>query len=256
MGLEIGFALIASAFIAGVLSFLAPCTFPIVPAYLGFISGVRPEDLEDKEKAGLAKRKIVLNGVAFIVGFAIVFIALGSLIGFVGGALLFNVTIWASRIGGALIILFGLMMLGVFKLSFLQSDKKIKMPKWLNVGKPSSSMIIGSIFAFGWTPCVGPVLGAILTLSATSGTAGQGAFLLAVFSLGLAIPFIVVAVAFSRATSFIEKNSKYLKAMSVIGGVFLIFLGILVMTDSFGILIDYGYRWFDFLNYERLMDFL
>jgi cytochrome c-type biogenesis protein len=240
------FTLVIPAFIAGLLTFLAPCTLPLVPAYLGFISGVTTDDLNNPETARTARRKIFLNGLLFIVGFSVIFIVFGTV----------PFRLWLGRIGGVMVILFGLFMLGVFKLPFLQVERRLKMPSFLTIGKPSSSFVIGGAFAFGWTPCVGPVLGSILLLASTSTSALQGAFLLAVFSLGLAIPFLLIALGFSRATAYIEKITKYLRVVSVIGGVFLIALGILLLTDNFSLLIQYGYQFFDFINYEGLLDYL
>ena len=253
MGIEIGF--IVSAFVAGLIMFLAPCTLPLLPAYLGFISGVSLDDMKDPEKAAKARRKIIFNGVFFILGFSIVFILFGTLAGLFGSAIA-DFRIWAGRIGGALVIIFGLFMLGVFKIPALQMDKRIKLPSFLKIGRPESSLVIGGAFAFGWTPCVGPILASILLLASTSTTAFQGGFLLAVFSLGLAIPFILVAILYSRATTLISGATKYLNVVSIIGGVFLILLGLLLITDNFGLTIQYGYQYLDFLNYDRLLDFL
>ena len=251
--ISIGF--IISAFIAGLLTFLAPCTLPLVPAYLGFISGVSTDDLKDPAKAKAARRKIFLNGVFFIFGFSIVFIVFGTLAGLIGQELV-PFRIWLTRLGGILVILFGLFMLGFFKLPFLQVDKRMKVPSFLTIGKPTSSLAIGSAFAFGWTPCVGPILGSILLLASTQTTALQGAFLLTVFSAGLAIPFLLVAIGFSHATKYIEKISVYLKWVSIVGGVFLILLGFLLLTNNFSLLIQYGFQIFDFIDYEGLLNFL
>ena len=253
--MEIGFIFIISTFFAGILTFLAPRTLPLVPAYLGFISGVDQDALKNPETARAARRKIFFNGLAFIVGFSLVFIAFGVLAGIAGQALA-PYRIWMARIGGILVILFGLFMLGFFKLPFFQSDKRIPIPKWLTLGRPSSSLFIGGTFALGWTPCVGPILGSVLLLAGTSATAVQGGFLLAVFSLGLAIPFLIIALLFSRATRYIDSISKYLKWVSIIGGIFLILLGLLLVTDNFGLTIQYGYELLDFINYDRLLDFL
>lgn len=253
--MEIGFIFIISTFFAGILTFLAPCTLPLVPAYLGFISGIDQDALKNPETAKAARRKIFFNGLAFIVGFSLVFIAFGVLAGIAGQALA-PYRVWMARIGGVLVILFGLFMLGFFKLPFFQSDKRIPIPKWLTLGRPSSSLFIGGTFALGWTPCVGPILGSVLLLAGTSATAVQGGFLLAVFSLGLAIPFLIIALLFSRATRYIDSISKYLKWVSIIGGIFLILLGALLVTDNFGLTIQYGYELLDFINYDRLLDFL
>lgn len=253
--IELSIGFIAASFFAGLLTFLAPCTLPLVPAYLGFISGVDQDALKNPETAKAARRKIFLNGLSFIIGFSLIFIAFGVLAGFAGTALA-PYRIWLARIGGALVILFGLFMLGFFKLPLFQSDKRIPIPQWLTLGKPSSSFFIGGTFALGWTPCVGPILGSILLLAGTSGTALTGGLMLTVFSIGLAIPFLLIALAFSKATAYIDRISKYLKGVSIVGGLFLILLGALLITDNFGLTIQYGYELFDFINYDRLLDYL
>lgn len=249
------FTLIIPAFIAGLLTFLAPCTLPLVPAYLGFISGVHPDELSNPATARVARWKIFFNGLAFIIGFSFVFIVFGTLAGLLGQALV-PYRIWLARLGGVLIILFGLFMLGTFNIPYLSGDKRLPIFSWLKLGHPSSSLFIGGTFALGWTPCVGPILGSILLLAGTSGTALQGTVLLSVFSLGLAVPFLLIALAFSRATTFIDASSKYLKGISIVGGVFLIALGLLLMTDNFGLTIQYGYQLLEFINYDRLLEFL
>jgi len=253
--MELGIAFIISSFVAGLLTFLAPCTLPLVPAYLGFISGVSANDLADPARAPRARKRIFLNGLFFILGFSIVFIMFGTLAGFAGQGLAES-RIWLGRSGGVLVILFGLFMLGVFNIPFLQAERRIKLPQFLTIGKPASSLAIGGAFAFGWTPCVGPILGSILLLASTSATAPQGALLLAIFSAGLAVPFLLIALGFSRATKYIEQMTKYLKAVSVVGGIFLVALGVLLLTNNFSLLIQYGYELFDFINYERLLNYL
>src|SRR3989344_8790592 len=148
------FSLIIPAFIAGFLMFLAPCTLPLVPGYLGFISGVSLTDLQDKKKSKKIRFKIILNGLFFVIGFSLVFITLGTTAGFLG-RLLLQYKIWLARIGGIFVIIFGLYMMNVFKMGFLQRDFRIKMPTIFERGKPVNSLILGATFAFGWTPCVG-----------------------------------------------------------------------------------------------------
>lgn len=248
-------AFVISAFIAGIITFLAPCTLPLVPAYLGFISGVSSDDLKDPEKAKSARRKIIKNGFAFVIGFSIIFIAFGTLAGLLGQGLAEYQSI-LTKVGGVFVIMFGLLMLGVFRIPFLQIDKKIKTPAFIKVGSTPSSLIIGSIFALGWTPCVGPILGSILLLASTSSTAFQGAFLLAVFSAGLAVPFIIIAFAFSSATKYISAITKYMTWISAVGGIFLILLGILLLTDNFDLLIQYGFKLFKVFEYDAILDLL
>lgn len=249
-------SLIIPAFIAGILTFLAPCTLPLVPGYLGFISGASLENLKDPAKAKKARWKIFLNGFFFMLGFSAVFIILGTLVGLIGATLLAPYRLWLGRIGGVFVILFGLFMLNVLKIPFLMQEKQLKTSAFLKRGKPTSSFILGSAFAFGWTPCVGPILGSILTLAATSTTAVQGTLLLSFFSLGLAVPFLALALGIGSASAHIAKVSKYLNIVSIIGGVFLIALGILLLTNTFGVWVAYFYQVFDFINYDRLLDYL
>ena len=151
-------------------------------------------------------------------------------------------------------------MLGVFKIpfltSFLATERKFKLPFKIKPGNPLSSTLIGAAFATGWTPCVGPILGSILLLASTSSTALQGGFLLFVFSMGLAVPFLAIAAGVGAASSSIAKISKYLHWVEIIGGVFLILLGLLLITNNFVLLISYGFQFFQFLNYEALLKFL
>ncbi len=249
-------SLIIPAFIAGVLTFLAPCTLPLVPGYLGFISGASLEDLKDPEKAKKARWKIFLNGFFFMAGFSAVFIIMGTLVGFVGARFLIPYRLWLGRIGGVFVIIFGLFMLNVLKIPFLMQEKQLKAPTLFKRGKPTNSFILGSAFAFGWTPCVGPILGSILLLASTSTSALQGALMLTIFSAGLAVPFLLIAIGIGSASRYIQNISKYLNVVSIIGGIFLIFLGILLVSGNIGLLISYGYKIFQFINYDRLLDYL
>ncbi len=253
--------LIAPAFIAGLLTFLAPCTLPLVPGFLGFISGVSADDIntKDPEQARKIRRKIFLNGVLYVVGFSLVFILMGSLFG-LGGFAIAKYRIWLTRIGGIFVIIFGLYMMHVLKfkfLNFLGSTKRVNSFSWLKPGRPSSSLLFGATFAFGWSPCVGPILGSILLLASSSATVASGAFLLAVFSLGLGIPFLVIAAGISSAAKYLHRIEKHLKVISMIGGVFLVFLGVLMVTNNLGVWIGFFFEIFSGLNYEeRLLDFL
>jgi len=249
------FSLVIPAFIAGVLTFLAPCTLPLVPGYLSFISGVSAEEMKDEATARRARRKIFLNGVMYVVGFSLIFILFGTLAGFLGAALA-PLKIWVARIGGAFVIIFGLFMIGLVRPRFLMRERQFHIPFLTQGGKPVNSFILGVIFAFGWTPCVGPILGSILLLASTSVTALQGALLLFVFSMGLAIPFLLIALGIGSAIHAISRITPLLNAISVIGGIFLIGLGILLITGNFSLLISYGYRIFRFIEYERLLDYL
>jgi len=252
---SLSFTLLISAFGAGVLTFLAPCTLPLVPGYLGLISGVSREELADPDRAGSARRRIVKNGLFFIFGFSLIFIIFGAIVGLAGQALapFQNILI---RAGGVVIIVFGLAMTGVLKLKILQVEKRLRMPSWLTPGKPASSFFIGALFAIGWTPCVGPILGSILILASSTATVSSAVILLFAFSLGLALPFLAVAVGFSSATRYIKSLAKYINWLSVVGGVFLVLLGLLLATGNFQLLIVYGYRALEFVNYEAILEYL
>ncbi len=187
--------LVIAAFVAGLFTFLAPCTLPLVPAYLAFISGVSLKDLADDNKARAARRKILANSLLYVLGFSVVFIFFGILFG-VGGESLRQYRPMLQRIGGILVIFFGLYMMKVFRLpgfQFLDSERRFPAARIIKPGNPLSSFLFGSVFALGWTPCIGPILGSILTLAAASATVVQGGLLLAVFSLGLGVPFIAIA---------------------------------------------------------------
>lgn len=243
-----------SAFIAGFLTFLAPCTLPLVPGYLSFISGVSVDEVRDARRLKHARKKILLNGLMYVIGFSFIFIFFGTLAGFIGTALA-PLRIWLARLGGALVILFGFYMLGAVRLPFLAKEVGFRFPL-LERGKPINSMLLGAAFAVGWTPCVGPILASILFLTAASATAFQGFLLLLIFSLGLAIPFLLVAVGIGHAAQVLSRLTPLLNAISIIGGVFLIGLGVLLITGNFVLLISYGYSIFRFIEYERLLDYL
>lgn len=241
----IHFDLIVPAFIAGVLMFLAPCTLPLVPGYLGFISGVAIDDVKKNKKNKSLRAQIFLNGLFYVIGFSIVFIILGTLFA-LGGATLAHNRIWLSRIGGLFIIIFGLYMMHVLhldKLKFLQSEHRLNLMRYLKPGNPISSLLFGATFAFGWTPCVGPILASILFLASSLQTIWQGAFLLFIFSLGLGIPFLIIAATISWSLDYLKKIHKYLNVISFVGGVFLVFIGYLLLTNSLG-------QWVGLFNYK------
>ncbi len=251
-------SLIISSFIAGVLTFLAPCTLPLVPAYLGFISGVSSKDLHDPKKVGSVRKRIFLNGVLYTIGFSSVFIFFGTLFG-LGGVALAQYRPLLQKIGGVLVIVFGLYLLKLVKipqLSFLDSEQRFPLAKILKPGKPINSLLFGAAFAFGWTPCVGPILGSVLTLAAASATVWKGAFLLGIFSLGLAIPFLVIAAMIGHASHMVEIVSRYLDRISIVGGLFLVLLGILIVTNNIGEWTSLFYRVFHFINYNALLNYL
>ena len=266
-------ALLIPSFIAGVLTFLAPCTLPLVPGYLGFISGVSLDDLGKGKQSGRVRRKIFLNGLFYVIGFSVVFVILGTLISFLGGALFAQSRSVLARLGGAFVIMFGVFMVSsslVFYearwpwlkrlrlpgIAWMSREHRIHTGAWLKPGNPASSVLFGATFALGWTPCVGPVLGAILTLAAAGASVGQGALLLTVFSLGLAVPFLVLAGGIGYFAQRLDRFNSILPAISIVGGFFIVMLGIFVLTNSLGIWISWFFQVFSFINYDALLDYL
>ena len=252
-------SLIGPSFLAGVLTFLAPCTLPLVPGYLGFISGVSLKDLEDPTQARKARWKIFWNGLWYVIGFSVVFIILGSLVG-LGGVAISKYRVLLGQIGGLFVIGFGLYMMQIFRipaLAFLDRERRLPALKFVKPGTPVSSFLFGATFAFGWTPCVGPILGSILLLAATTATVAQGAFLLAVFSLGLGLPFLLVALGIGSIAPRLQKLGKAMEVMSMVGGVFLVFIGVLLLTNKLGFWIGWFFKTFSWLRFEeRLLDYL
>ncbi len=252
---ELDIAFATAAFVAGVLMFLAPCTLPLVPAYLAFISGLTPNDLRDPATATAARRSILINGLLFCIGFSVIFIVFGLLAGMFG-AYVGQFRAILSQVGGAFIIVFGLMMLNIVRFTPLLRERRLRVPRIFTPGNPLSAFVIGSTFALGWTPCVGPVLASVLLLASTSATIWSGGLLLTIFSLGLSVPFIVTAVLYARATKVINSVTRISKWISWIGGLFLILIGLLLLTENFGLMLEYGYRIFYFIGFEALFNYL
>lgn len=247
-------ALIVPSFIAGMLTFLAPCTLPLVPAYLAFIGGVAPSEALDRNASRSIRRKVLANGALFVLGFSAVFIILGVVAGLLG-VLFAPYQLWLSRIGGVVVIAFGLFMLGALKIPFLDREFKLRSGANAKSG-PWRSLILGASFSMGWTPCVGPILGSVLILAGTSGTALSGAALLTVFSLGLAVPFLAVAYAAGYAEAALARLAPLTRAIGVIGGLFLIGIGFLLITGSMPAFIAAAYRLLNFLHYDSLTQYL
>jgi cytochrome c-type biogenesis protein len=248
-------SLIIPAFIAGLITFFTPCTLPLVPVYLAVVSGVPVKDLQDPGKAHQVHWKIFTNGAWFVLGFSVVLIALGTIAGALGQALS-QYRELIVQVGGLFVIFFGLFMLQAVKIPLLDKTARLRTPKIFKQGSSVNAFVIGAVFGFGWTPCIGPILGTILLLASLSATVWQGAFLLFVFSIGLAIPFLIVAALAGSAVKRIRQISKYMHVISMIGGVFLIVLGVLLLIDKMDLLITWGYRLFGFINYESIINYL
>jgi cytochrome c-type biogenesis protein len=222
-----------TALIGGLLSFASPCVLPIVPGYLSFITGMGLEQLTQKESRSKVVRTALVNSVTFVIGFSLVFVMLGASATAVGRFLQEYMGIF-SKVAGVLLIIFGLHMIGVVRIPFLLYEKRIH-----REGKTTGilrSFTAGLFFAFGWTPCIGPILAGILAIAATTATAQQGMALLSVYSLGLGIPFILSAVFLNAFFSVFAKLRAHLHKVEIAGGVILVILGTLIFTNKLGII--------------------
>jgi cytochrome c-type biogenesis protein len=228
------FPLPIAAFFAGLISFLSPCVLPLVPGYVSLISGTGVEELKSQEAR--VPRKLLLNSAAFILGFSIVFITLGAISTEVG-QLLAHYKSLLAQVAGVVIILFGLHFTGLLRINALYADKRLH-----NVKGGSSTLgafAIGFAFAFGWTPCVGPILAVILGFAATQDSLVKGVMLLAIYSLGLAVPFLLTSLAIERFLKFYSRFRAYMHAVEVASGGLLIALGALLVLGRFTIISNY-----------------
>ena len=218
------------AFLAGLLSFLSPCVLPLVPGYVSLISGVSIDHLKGggDESRTNARRAVILNSIAFNIGLSIIFVSLGAAAGLLGTSLTSNP--WIRIIGGIVIIAFGLQLIGLLKISALYKDTRM-----FSQQKPRGmlgSMTLGMAFAAGWTPCIGPILGGIIGLAATSGGWKRGLFLSCFYAAGLAVPFLLTGLGINKFLSFYSKFRKHLHKVEVVSGVMLISIGLLVATNQ------------------------
>ncbi len=227
------------AFTAGLFSFLSPCVLPLIPSYLSFVSGVSLEEMRAAEIVSHVRRRVVLNSLAFIVGFSLVFISLGVSASFLGSFFL-GYRDFIRILGGIFILIVGTYITGVIKIAplerYLQFNLKDKPAGYLG------SVLVGITFAVAWTPCVGPILGAILALAGTSGEIERGILLLATYAAGLALPLFLSAVAVDSFFQFSRFFRRYIQAAHVGAGVLLILVGILLITDTMTLMNSYAIR--------------
>ena len=224
---------------AGILSFLSPCVLPIFPSYLSFITGLSFSELSGSVNNVRTRRAIILNALCFIFGFSVVFMALGASFSLLG-QLLFDYQQILRKVGGVLIILFGLYIAGFLTLPFLTRTFQLELKD-----RPAGylgAFIVGVTFAAGWTPCVGPILGSILLYASTAKTAYTGIMMLGAYSLGLAIPFFLSALALNRFLDYFDRFKRLIPVVSTVGGIFLIFVGGLLLTNYFTLLSTYALR--------------
>ncbi len=223
--LEIG---LLSAFVAGLLAFISPCILPLIPIYIGIMSS---DSIYKSDNIKISARlRLILNSIFFVIGFSVIFIALGSTATLIGQALNKYINI-IGRVGGAILIVFGLQYIGLFKIRFLNMEKRFNVPAAAKQGY-LRSFLIGVTFSFGWIPCVGLILSGILLIASRLDTLFEGILLLVVFSMGLGLPFILASIFLSFFSNFFKKINKRLNIIKIISGVFLIALGIVFVTDS------------------------
>jgi cytochrome c-type biogenesis protein len=233
------------AVLAGVLSFISPCVLPLVPAYIGYLTGqaaantsggtlaVAGAGSETSATAQASRWIVFLHGLFFVLGFGAVFVLLGITAGAIGqiGRQFWRATDWIMRIGGLLIIVLGLHTMGVIRIPFLYYDTRKQTRPRHELGF-AGSLFMGVTFAAGWSPCLGPILAAMLTLGSTTGSAGRAAILLAAYALGLGIPFLLAALLLDRATEQLRKLQKHMRIIEIVSGVLLIAVGIIVFTGT------------------------
>ena len=236
---------IAIAFTAGVFSFLSPCVLPLVPSYLTFVTGMSLEDLQE----GVNRKATFMHSMLFVVGFSTIFILLGASASFLG-QFLRQYELLIARIGGVIIIVLGLHLAGVFRLTPLMREKRVHL-----ADKPAGylgTLGVGMAFGAGWTPCIGPILGAILTYGMTQETMWAGVGLLSVYSLGLAVPFLIASLALDWFLQSFKRFRKWIPVVEKASGVLLVILGILLLTGQFTVLASWLTRYTPAFILERI----
>ena len=231
------------AFTAGILSFVSPCVLPLIPSYLTYMTGLSFKQLDEAHAGAKVRLIVLLHTLCFIFGFSLIFILLGAIAGIASGqiqAYLREGLDWVEKIGGLLILLFGLHMTGILSFRALLGDKRLQLHK-----KPAGffgTMIIGIAFAAGWTPCIGPILASILMIAATSGHVGEGTILLTFYSLGLGIPFLLSGLLFHQFLSAFKRLRCHLRKIEIGTGVMLIAVGCMLMLNLLGPVTMFFYR--------------
>jgi cytochrome c-type biogenesis protein len=226
-----------AAFAAGFLSFVSPCVLPLIPGYISFVSGVSVEEMRGEAAAPATSRlQVFVTSLAFVIGFSIVFVSLGASATAIGKFLFARLPL-LSKIAGVILIVFGLHTMGVFRLAFLESEKRMHSQR--KPAGPLGAVLVGIAFAFGWTPCIGPILGGILAIAGSKNSVGEGITLLAVYSLGLGIPFLLTSLAINQFFGAAKKIRRYYHAIELTSGALLIAIGLLIITGQLTIITRY-----------------
>jgi cytochrome c-type biogenesis protein len=225
-----------AAFAAGFLSFISPCVLPLIPGYISFISGLTLEEMQGKAEAKASRRSVLLASAAFVLGFTVIFVAMGASASALGGWLSEHRSI-IEKIAGTVLIVLGLHMMGVFRIRLLENDNRIHTNA--KPAGPIGAFFVGTAFAFAWTPCIGPILGGILTMAATRDSVGEGMQMLAVYSLGLGVPFLLTSVAIDRFFSAAARIRRHYRTIELVSGGLLIAVGLLIFFDQFTLIAKY-----------------
>lgn len=234
-----------AAFGAGIISFVSPCVLPIIPGYLSFVSGVSVEELQGGENRGRLLKRVSLTVLFFILGFSAVFVALGASASAFGLFLATHRSLF-NKIAGVIIFIFGLHLLGILRIPFLNYEARFQ-ARTRPLGLVGA-FGVGLAFAFGWSPCLGPILGAILGIAANQETVGQGMLLLSSYSLGLGVPFFLAAIGFNSFLSVSRWVKKHFRAIEITSGAFLVLVAVLIFTDQLAVIARVLLRWFPWLN--------
>jgi cytochrome c-type biogenesis protein len=225
-----------AAFAAGFLSFVSPCVLPLIPGYISFVSGVSVDEMRSETTPTASRLQVFVTSLAFVIGFSIVFIALGASATAVGKFMFAKLPL-LSKIAGAILIVFGLHTMGVFRLAILDTEKRVHSQR--KPAGPLGALLVGVAFAFGWTPCIGPILGGILAIAGSKNSVGEGITLLAVYSLGLGIPFLITSLAINQFFGAAKKIRKHYHAIELASGALLIVIGVLIVTGQLTIITRY-----------------
>jgi cytochrome c-type biogenesis protein len=225
-----------AAFAAGFLSFVSPCVLPLIPGYISFVSGVSVEEMRGDAAPATSRLQIFLTSLAFVAGFSLVFVALGASATAIGKFMFAKLPL-LSKLAGGILIVFGLHTMGVFRLAFLETEKRVHAQR--KPAGPLGALLVGVAFAFGWTPCIGPILGGILAIAGSKNTVAEGITLLAVYSLGLGIPFLLTSLAINQFFGAAKRIRKHYHAIELVSGALLIAIGVLIVTGQLTIITRY-----------------
>jgi cytochrome c-type biogenesis protein len=228
---------VLTAFLAGVVSFISPCVLPLIPAYLSFLTGSSLEELKAQSDTA-SRAPVMFHALAFVAGFTVVFMAIGLSASALGSVFV-DYKDWIARIGGLVVIILGLNMIGVFKIPALMMDKRLQVRSANR--SVFASFLVGIGFAAGWSPCIGPILSGIILLASRE-QYGPATFLLFVYSMGLAVPFLITAAAITQALTALNRVKRYLGAIEIGAGVFLVATGLVIITGSFGRVAGFFYQ--------------